>query len=804
MNPLRATRRRPLRAAVLTTVLTAVATVAAMAVPVTPAAATPHPGPPAITPGPAVTGVVAGKFHFASVPDQADRRYVPTRTAWPATAAASMRLAAPAARAGALGATSRAAGTPVWAQASAGTGGYAGPQTLNVRVLSHAAAQAAGVAGALFTVAPSGPGSGTVRIGFDYTAFAQAYGGNLGSRLALVRLPACALSTPDTPACRVQTPLASTNNTASGTVSAQVPVTAAAGTIVLAAASAPGQGGSPAGSYAATSLKASGTWSEAGSTGAFTYSYPIAVPPAASALVPQVALSYNSAGVDGQTAATQTQASWAGDGWSTGDAFIEQTYVSCADKPEGSAAPSATQDQCYDGPVLTLSMGGTSTPLVCNAAETNCQAATDTGEVIHHVTGSGNGSGTYNTDYWTLTERDGSVYQFGRNELPGWATGDPVTNSVASMPVFSAHAGDPCYQSAGFASSVCTMAYRWNLDYVTDIHGNAMAYYYHAATNYYGEDNGAKDVRYVRDTYLDHIDYGFTDHNAYGTVPDKVVFGTGDRCVSGTCGPLNSANAANWPDVPFDLVCASDATCTPSDYGPSFFSTVRLTSITTEQYSAASSAYPTVDSYALTETMPATGDGTLSTLWLSSITHTGSDTTAGASSPITLPPISFTGIDLPNRVDTVTDGLPPLYRYRIATITTETGSVITANYGQPRPCTAPVTTTPSTNTGSCYPVYWIPQGYTAPFLDWFNSYVVTSVTQTDPTGGAPLLHTSYTYPSGAAWHYDDNEVVEPKYRTYGQYRGYADVQARTGDGVNDKQTLTETTYYRGMSDDNNS
>ena len=217
---------------------------------------------------------------------------------------------------------------------------------------------------------------------------------------------------------------------------------------------------------------------------------------------------------------------------------------------------------------------------------------------------------------------------------------------------------------------------------------------------------------------------------------------------------------------------------------------MRLTGISAEQYATASSSYVTVDSYALNETLPATGDGTSPTLWLASITHTGSDTTAGGSgSPITLPPVTFTGIDLQNRVDTVTDGLPPLYRFRIATITTETGSVISPTYGQPSPCSAPVTITASSNTASCYPVYWTPAGYTAPFLDWFSSYVVTSVSQTDPTGGAPPEMTSYKYKGGAAWHYDDNEVVQPKYRTYGQFRGYGDVQTLTGDGVNDPQTL---------------
>lgn len=755
------------------------------------------------------------RFHFRKPRNQADRRFVPSAVHWP-TAGSAVLTVRPTAGGGRQGALAHAAGTPVWAQEVSGRGVL--PRTLDVRVLGRAQALAAHVNGVLFAVSAADGGAGKVRVGLDYRRFAQAYGGNYGSRLVLAELPACALTTPAKPACQRQSPLRSANDWARQQVSAPVSVTRAGtgpagpatgavpavNTVVLAASSGSGPEGSPAGTYAATTLKPSGTWTGGGSTGSFTYTYPITMPPAASTLVPHLSLSYDSSSVDGQTASTQAQSSWLGDGWSTGESFIEQSFIPCDDNPEGSASPVSTPDECYGGPVLTMSLNGVSTSLVCNSAETSCALASDNGDVIKHVTNSGNGTGTYNTDYWTITERDGTVYEFGRNELPGWSSGKATTNSADSVPVYSAHSGDPCYSSSGFSSSACTMAYRWNLDYVKGVHGTAMAYYYNQATNYYGEDKGAKDVSYTRSSSLSHIDYGFTDGNAYGTVPDTVVFSTGDRCLSGTCDPLNSASAKNWPDVPFDLICAGGATCTVSQYAPSFFSTVRLTGIKTEQYSPSSSSYLTVDSYALNETLPPTGDGTSATLWLASIGHTGGDTTAGGSSPVALPPVSFTGIDLQNRVDTVTDGLPPLYRFRIATITTETGSVISPVYERPNPCTPPVTITPANNTSSCYPVYWTPAGYTAPFLDWFNSYVVTSVSQTDPTGGAPATLTSYKYKGGAAWHYDDNEVVQPKYRTYGQFRGYGDVQTLTGDGVNDPQTLTETTYYRGMSDDNNS
>ena len=133
------------------------------------------------------------------------------------------------------------------------------------------------------------------------------------------------------------------------------------------------------------------------------------------------------------------------------------------------------------------------------------------GEVVTHMINGNNGAGTYNDDYWTVTDRTGTTYSFGLNELPGYKSGDPTTNSVQYEPVYSAHVGDPCYNTAGFTQSVCTMAYRWNLDYVKDAHGNAMAYYYDRSMNAYAQDgNTTSAVPYVRDAYLDHIDYGAT------------------------------------------------------------------------------------------------------------------------------------------------------------------------------------------------------------------------------------------------------------------------------------------------------
>jgi RHS repeat-associated protein len=784
---------------------------------------------PAVDLGSAGSDPGAAPVRTVKLSDAAGKNFTPTAATWPGAASATVELTAPTrssaavagskVAAGASGAAVSAAGTPVSVRAVAdSTGAYLGPASIGVRVLDHAAAVKADVSGVVFAVTANGGGRGKVQVALDDAAFAQGYGGNYASRLRLVELPACALTTPQVTACQAETPLASTNDVTAHSLSAQITLgqavssspkaaaasatSAASSALVLAATSSPssGDGGGPGGQYGATSLKPSGSWSAGGSSGSFDYSYPITVPPAASDLVPTVGLSYDSGSVDGQTAATQAQADWLGDGWSTPENYIEQSFVSCSDDPEGSAAPQSTGDECYDGNVLTISLNGMTTSLVRDDTTGTWKLEDDNGSVVSLVTGSSTGTNVYDNEYWKVTERDGTSYYFGLNELPGWTSGQPQTDSVQSEPVYSAHSGDPCY-NATWSSSWCTMAYRWNLDYVTDAHGNAMAYFYDQGANAYAQNgNTSKATAYVRDAYLDHIDYGFTNGNAYGTIPDKIQFSTGDRCLaaSSSCDPLSSSTASNWPDVPFDLVCTTGAACQVT--GPSFFSTVRLTGITAEQYNG--SGYNTVDSYTFTQTMPATGDDTSPTLWLSSIGHTGEDTSAGGSA-VTLPNVTFTGVQEANRVDTTTDGLPPLYRWRIKTITTETGAVISVNYELVNPCTAPVTLNPATNTSSCFPVYWTPQGGTAPLLDWFNKYVVHSVSTQDPTGGSPGLYTSYLYNGGAAWHYDDNEVVQSKYRTYGQYRGYGDVQTFTGQG-SDPITESETTYYRGMSDDNDS
>jgi RHS repeat-associated protein len=778
----------------------------------------------------AVTGV--GTFTGTKAPIKDGTKnnpYKPTQTKLPAAVSGSAALPTLATK---LSAKTTIPGTPVWAQrvstaAHTDTSMLSGPSGVSAKIAPQSLARELGVSGAVFTVGSTGS-AGELRVGLDYSAFAQAYGGNYGSRLELFTLPACALTSPQLAACQVRTPIkGAVNDVESQSLSAVVslpaatqasnvkstvsPVSDPTNPPVLAASASAGEEGGSTGQYAASTLSPDGSWTAGGSNGDFTYDYSIADSGSTSTLTPKMDLAYDSGSVDGQTSMTQAQSSWVGDGWSTPDSYIEQTFTSCSDDPEGVAASSATDDECYDGNILTLSLNGSTTEMVKDDTTGTWRLESDNGATITHKTGTSNGSDTYNTDYWVITERDGTSYYFGMNTLPG----GKVTNSVDYERVYSAHDPsdtthtytDPCYNST-WADSYCTMAYRWHLDYVTDVHGDAMSYDYNQDFNNYaadnGADNGSSSVKYVRDSYLAEIDYGFTTTTGpSGLIPDRIMFNLGNRCAlaqQSSCPAVSSSltpsvAAADYPDVPTDLMCAAGATCTA--WSPSFFSTVNLASITTEQYSTSTSGYVDVDSYALAQDFPATGDSSSGTIWLESITHTGGDTTAGGSTAgVPEPPVKFSGIDMPNRLDTTT--YSGLYRWRISQVTSELGSVTNVSYEIPDACST--STNPASNTTSCYPVYWTPQGYAAPIEDWFIKYAVQSVQVSDQTGGAPAEVTSYHYQS-PAWHYDDNEVVKAKYQTYGQFRGYQQVTTWTGDGQHDPRTQNITSYYQGMDGD---
>ncbi|MEC3996358.1 RHS repeat-associated core domain-containing protein [Actinacidiphila sp. DG2A-62] len=576
--------------------------------------------------------------------------------------------------------------------------------------------------------------------------------------------------------------------------------------VVLAADVTPSGGG---GTYAATSLNPSTAWTAGSSSGGFTYSYPIQAPPAIGSDTPQVALSYDSSSVDGLTSSTNSQASWIGDGWTYEPGFVELHYKSC-DKD----GLDHSGDVCWGGYDAQLSMGGTSSDLVRDDTSGAWRLKNDDGSVVEFLTGANNGTAT--GQYVKISTSSGSVYYFGLNHLPGGDNSDPASNSAWSEPVYSPKSNDPCYDSSKGTASWCQMPWRLNLDYAVDPHGNLTTYTYNRETNYYergaGQNSGVGTLTaYTRAGALASINYGqrladqVTAHGALKPAA-KIVFTPAPegRCSTDggfTCSgaKLSTANASHWPDVPYDQNCGSSGTC--NNASPTFWSNTRLKTITTQILS--NGVYQDVDKYDLTQSYPDPRDGNKPTLWLSSITRTGED----GSPAVSLPPVTFTPTEMPNRVDG-TDLVPAptiFERPRIQQVTTETGEQINVDYRLPA-CSRVNHVMPAsaaTDTMACYNVKWYPPGTVdgaPPASDWFNRYQVDSVTQNDPVAHSKSVVTHYDY-GPAAWHYDDDELTDAETRTWDDFRGYASVTTVTGSGEDGPKSQTVTKYLQGMDQD---
>lgn len=694
----------------------------------------------------------------------------------------------------------------------------AGPaEEVALSVHSQSAAKKAGVNGVLLTVDPAGASSSNstgdtdkLRVSLDYSSFSDVYGGNFGPRLSLVTLPACALTTPQKESCRAQSPVAGADNdaesqTLTGTVSAR---TLAAGTPMLLAATADSSGGG--GDYSATSLSPTATWEAGGSTGDFTWNYPLRVPPATAGPSPNLSISYNSATVDGRTAGENNQTSVIGEGFSITESYIERKYGSCKDDGQ-----SGKGDQCWKYANSTLVLNGKAVELVNTCAD---KAACDTaalseasggswkvknedGTRVQHLTGA-TANGDNNTEYWKVTDASGTQYFFGKHRMTGWsdngtAADDPVTNSVWTVPVFGDDSGEPCYQSTGFADSSCNQAWRWNLDYVEDPHGNASTYWYGKETNYYSKnaDTTVNGTGYTRGGYLNRIDYGQRSDLIYSKpASQQVSFTHAERCVvADGCSSLTATTKANWPDVPFDLICASGTKCT-TQIGPAFFTRKRLTDVTTSVWTGTGTTRRDVDAWHLAQSFPDTGDASSASLWLKSIQNTGKANTTAA----VVPPVVFGGMQLSNHVEGSNPDTLRYIKWRVRTIKSETGSTLTVNYSDPD-CIwgTSMPTSVDKNTRRCYPVKWSQSGAT-PVTDWFHKYVVTSVFQDDLYGHGDTGEKYYEYQGSGGWGYADDEgLTKPSNRTWSQWRGYGKVVETSGDSEGPRSKKF-TLYMRGL------
>ncbi|GAA2030646.1 RHS repeat-associated core domain-containing protein [Catenulispora yoronensis] len=456
------------------------------------------------------------------------------------------------------------------------------------------------------------------------------------------------------------------------------------------------------------------------------------------------------------------------------------------------------------------------------------------------------------------------------------------TGSTLREPVFNDSVASGCQDPTkvtdpAASGTNCQQGYRWNLAFVADPHSNVTRFSYTSEQNWYGRGTSLKPTAYTRGAVLNKIDYGWqwSDIVAGGQhqPASRVIFNTVNRCVDpaidegydsasssgggygvGTSGCANAALAsvpsAQLVDTPYDQNCPSggvtNGQCPTTS--PTFWSTRRLAGITTQV--AVNGSYQNVDHWDLFDQF----HNSSSAMWLAAIRRCAASVvkTNGACPPAqngvagqsSMPDVQFGAKSMNQRVPGVTGtnvppNLPLYQRDRLATIFDELGATTTVGYDDPTVnpqsgksnydplgCIAPPTVAPDWhNTKLCYPEYWTGDGYSQPFTDWFQKYVVTSIQATDNTwqanawnGGAHNTTTSFTYGSGTstiyntaasngagvAWHSNDSELVtDPASRTYDQYRGFAVVTTTIGDNTEAGHPTSQntTTYLRGMDQD---
>ncbi|MFI8960838.1 ricin-type beta-trefoil lectin domain protein [Streptomyces sp. NPDC053493] len=614
-------------------------------------------------------------------------------------------------------------------------------------------------------------------------------------------------------------------------------------------------GASASGDFTASPLLSSGSWSAGSSSGAFTYSYDVQVPETAGGLMPKVALGYSSQSVDGRTSASNNQASWIGDGWDYNAGSITRTYNNCRQDSKKAGSNNATHrtpDLCWGSNNATLSLGGMTTELVWDDAKNKWFTANGDGSKIQQVKGQSTGNGAKDGEYWIVTTKDGTKYHFGLNKLPGWsdknttdtADDDPTTDSVLTVPVYGNHPGEDCYKGPtvdDWKQSYCNQGWRWGLDYVEDVHGNAMSFWWKKDQNYYARNLYFKGpVVYDRDGWLDHIYYGQRKDNIFSaTAPARVGFTVAERCLDAVkCTETNftskdPGNYSIWYDTPADLRCAKGKMCWNA--GPSFWSRKRLDKITTSaQRRTDTSARQIVDEYQLKQSFAEQYRGTPNAntaLWLESVQRTGYARNGSTDASVTLNPVRFEPNleDMPNRVmlrrtaddpngtakkgDPI-DSIPGFSRLRIGRVINEYGGETYVTYSIPKwgdtadDCATGLNLPGKTQTAAlkannrlCYPMYWNPDPEVED-IAWFHKYVATEIQESPNVDGAYATKTAYKY-DNPGWKLAEAEFTKKSTRTYSQFAGFEQTTVITGADspeIGSKQSKAVTRFFRGMGD----
>jgi RHS repeat-associated protein len=547
------------------------------------------------------------------------------------------------------------------------------------------------------------------------------------------------------------------------------------------------------GNWSATPLNLSGDWLVGVGSGEFSWSYDIPVPAAPGGATPQVGLSYSSGSIDGLVTGRNVQAGQAGLGWSDfASAFIERRYAPC---DEGEVY----HDMCWRSHNATISLNGRQTELVpvsgtLDAWESWVLKDDPNWKVQRRSDFVANGDN--NGENWRVTTPDGTEYWFGYGADP---SGDP-TNSAYTVPVFGKNSGEPCSTDP---NAWCNQAWRWNLDRVVDPDGNVTVYRYFKETNKYGMLNGWADASYNNGGRLAWIEYGLREDDTSVPAAGKVEFQGGYRCNhldgdngSNPCPVPTASNGNYYKDVPNEFICTSGCLVV----APTFFSTKRYTEVWTYMR-VPGQGYPAVDVVRLNHSLADNDEGDKN-LWLRSIQRIGK--VGLGSSGLALPPVTFHGNALHNRVDyDLSAGKTPMEQVRVDGVYEEYGRNIKVTYGRPNGCTPGTNPHPDgiwhANELSCFPQSWRAPGATANEIAVFHKWLVTQVEVEDVTGDSDSIFTTYDYGPTPAWHHNDDEFLDIHKKTWSDWRGYNTTRVTTGSGSTRSTTRYRT--FRGMDGD---
>ncbi|SDO86648.1 RHS repeat-associated core domain-containing protein [Streptomyces sp. cf386] len=763
-----------------------------------------------------------------SVPAETGTAKAP-KVVWPKAATKTVDLgAASAARRTWRSVAGEASAVSVRAAKASGPAVKRSPGKVAVEVLDRKRTEAAGAVGLAVRVARQDGGrtAAPVEVALDYSGFAQAYGGDFAGRLRLMKLPACAATTPQLERCRQGRYVKAVNDTEDQTLTATVEaapqtkqisgMSALSEPAVLAVTSG---SSSDNGDYRASTLSPTGKWDVSLGSGAFTYSVPIEVPKPPVGEAPDLALTYNSQSIDGRTSASNNQASWVGMGWDLNVGYIERRYKNCTqdghptfgdlcwDSPNSSADP--------NGAAYVISLNGVASELIQdNTGTGSFHLKDDPGWKVQKLNG---GYGSDNTDeFWVVTQQDGTRHYFGwgRTERLNSSGEREKTNSVLTVPVIGDDTGEPC--NAQFPEP-CKQAWRWNLDRVVTPNEVENVYFYKKEQNHYRSVAAADKARsYDAGSYLERIDYGWSSQIPGAQLPAQVDFQHVNRCVermtekdpldnvAPDC-PTIDAEPESYPDVPVDLICDGPddgESCAGKTYYPTFFLRDMLWDINIKVRDNNDASWDLVRQYQMKYSLMNPSGSVGDQLWLDYIQRRGY-----AGDDITLPTINFNGEWQDNKV-----GAGELNFRRVNKVFTDTGSTITATYGHAtddngtisRQCDENNLPSQSDNKYECFWQKWTPEGTETAQTGWFKKFVVTQVV-VDPgdlADGNPSMTTTYEYDGTPGWRFGADPLAKDEDETWSEWRGYGKVLVTTGAGTNRHSTYHW--LYRGLDGDRTS